>query len=70
LPDAFAQALDGALIVAVGFATIVTFCVAADVQPPLVTDTLSVVVPDAPAVKVIALVFVALVIAPFVIDHA
>jgi hypothetical protein len=39
-------------------------------QPPAVTVTSSLVVPDAPAVKVIDWVLLADVISPFVIDQA
>ncbi len=39
------------------------------VQEPVVTETLRMTLPLAPAVKVMAFVFVALVIVPFVIPH-
>ena len=58
------------VIVAAGFAVMATLCVAALTHPEAVTVTLSVVVPLAPAVKVMLLMFEALVIAPFVIVHA
>src|SRR5688572_30535507 len=45
-------------------------CVPFPVQPPAVTVTFRVVVPVGPAVKTMLSVFVALVMVPFVIDHA
>jgi hypothetical protein len=71
LPVELAQSVEAAVIVGVGFAVIATLCVPLLTQPPeLVTVTLSVVVPDAAALKVIVSTLVALVIAPLVIDHA
>ena len=66
----FTQTLAGALMAAFGGGVIATFCVPFEVQPFAVTVTLSVVVPDGPAVKAMPLPVVALVMVPFVIDHA
>ena len=65
-----AQTLGGAVMVAVGSGLMVTFCEPLLVQPLAVTVTFRVVVPVAPAVKVMVSVLVALVIVPLVIDHA
>ena len=71
LPVEPAQTVDGAVIVATGFALTVTLCDDEVAQlAPSVTVTPRTVVPEGPAVKVIVLVLVALVIVPFVIVQA
>lgn len=68
LPVELAHTLAGAVIVAAGAGVMVAVWEPEAAQPPAaVTVTLRVVVPVAPAVKVIAGVFAALVIVPFVI---
>jgi hypothetical protein len=62
---------DGVMAGAAGLAEIVTFAELVAVQPEaLLTVSVSVVVPGEPAVHVMVWMFVALVIVPFVIDHA
>ena len=63
------QTVDGPVIDTVGGVLIVMLFDALPLQPPFVTVTLSVTVPDAPAVKLIAFVPCPTTIAPFVIVH-
>ena len=65
----FAQMFAGARIAAAGVALMFIDAFEALVQPFALTVTLSVTLPDAPAVKLIAFVFCPLLIVPFVIDH-
>ena len=70
LPVLFTHVVDGALMVALGSAVMATLCVPVLVQPFAVTVTLTVVVPLAPAVKLMPLPSVALVMVPLVIVQA
>ena len=64
------QTVDGPLIVTTGAAVIATFAFALPLHEPFVTVIASVVLPDAPAVKLMAVVPCPLLIVPFVIVHA
>jgi hypothetical protein len=67
---AFAQTFGGALITGDGGTLIGIVALPFVVHPPFVTLTLTVTLPLAPAVKVIAFVPAPAVIVPLVIDHA
>jgi hypothetical protein len=66
----FGQTEVGPAMATVRPATIGTVVLPVEEQEPAFTVTPSVTLPDAPAVKVMLFVFVALVIAPLVIVHA
>ena len=70
LPGELAHALGGAVIDDAGFGVMATLWLDVDEQPFAVTVTASVVVPEAPEVKVTELVSVLLVIAPLVLVQA